>query len=216
MDIHRAVEGCAFRKTKEYQPETEKKMTVDRLFARLSHFVPENAIVVAETGVSLFGVAEMLMPKGAKFIGQVFYGSIGFTVGATLGISIAAPDRKVILCVGDGSFQVTAQDLSTMIRYKTKPTIILLNNDGYTIERLIIDGPYNDIQPWKYHRLPEIYGGEKGYDIYKEGEFDEALKKNEHSHTLNFLEVHLERMDCTQALAKAGETMATSNFVKLD
>jgi len=213
MDIHPAIEGCSFRHTKEFQPKNDQPLQVTRFFARVAHFIPEDAVVIAETGVSLFGAAEILMPKGTKFIGQVFYGSIGFTIGATLGVCIAAPNRKVILFVGDGSFQVTAQDLSTIIRHKLSPTIFLLNNDGYTIERLIIDGPYNDIQPWKYHLLPQVFGGEKGMDIFKEGELEDSLKKAKESKSLQFIEIHLDRMDSTESLAKAGATMASSNDV---
>jgi TPP-dependent 2-oxoacid decarboxylase len=61
----------------------------------------------------------------------------------------------------------TCQDLSTMIRYKQTPVIFLLNNDGYLIERMIDDGPYNDLQPWKYHKLPEVFGLEdKSFDVH--------------------------------------------------
>src|SRR5690349_3530992 len=126
----------------------------------------------------MFSAAETLLPKGCTFFGQVFYGSIGFTVGATLGAAVAAKNRPVLLFVGDGSFQVvlllqlelthkmTCQDVSTMIRYNLTPVIFLLNNFGYLIERVIdgkelcrlflifSDGPYNDIQNWKYHKLP--------------------------------------------------------------
>jgi indolepyruvate decarboxylase len=73
-----------------------------------------------------------------------------------VGACLAAPGRRVVLFVGDGAFQVTGQELSTIIRYRLKPVIFLLNNDGYTIERVICDRPYNDIQPWKYHRLAEF------------------------------------------------------------
>jgi len=213
LNIHRALDGCSFRRTKEFKSQKDTKLTVERFFDRISHFIPENAIVIAETGVSMFAVAEVLMPKGVKFIGQVFYGSIGYTVGATLGVAVAARDRPVILFIGDGSFQVTAQDLSTMIRLKTTPVIFLLNNDGYTIERLIIDGPYNDVQPWKYHKLPEVFGGRAGYEIFKEGELEETLQQvgKDTQKELQFVELHLDRMDCTNALKKAGESMASSN-----
>jgi len=157
------------------------------------------------------------MPKNAKFVAQVFYGSIGYTVGATLGVAIAARDRPVILFIGDGSFQVTAQDLSTMIRQHTTPTIFLLNNDGYTIERLIIDGPYNDIQPWKYHQLPQVFGAKSGtsFDVAKEGELEDAMKKIESKRDqLYFVEVHLDRMDCTASLASAGKSMAAQSIKK--
>ena len=115
------------------------------------------------------------MPEGAKFIGQTFYGSIGYTIGATVGACLAAPDRGVVLFVGDGSFQVTCQDLSTLIRYGQKPIIFLMNNDGYTIERVIVDRPYNDIQPWKYHRLVEVFGGGLAFDVHTEGQLEVAL-----------------------------------------
>ena len=77
--------------------------------------------------------------------------------------------------MGDGSFQVTCQDLSTMIRYGQKPIVFLLNNDGYTIERVIVDRPYNDIQPWKYHRLVEVFGGGLAFDVHTEGQLEAAL-----------------------------------------
>jgi len=215
LDIHKATDGCAHRRTSEFVAEPEKAITAQRFFDRIAHFIPENAIVIAETGVSMFGVAEVLMPKNAMFVAQVFYGSIGYTVGATLGVAIAARDRPVILFVGDGSFQVTAQDLSTMIRYKTTPTIFLINNDGYTIERLIIDGPYNDIQPWKYHKLLEVFGAKSGgsFDVEKEGALEDAIKQLEgRRDQLNFIEVHMGRMDCTDSLKSAGKAMAAQSL----
>jgi indolepyruvate decarboxylase len=133
LDIQCAAEGCTHRGTEPYQPDAPKPLTIKRFFDRTSHFIEKNSIVIAETGVSLFSAAEMLMPQGTTFIGQTFYGSIGYTVGATLGAATAAPDRQTILFVGDGSFQVTGQDLSTMIRNHLKPVIFLINNDGYTI-----------------------------------------------------------------------------------
>ena len=75
----------------------------------MCHFIENNSIVIAETGVSIFSAAEMLMPDGVTFLGQTFYGSIGYTVGATLGASVAAQDRYTVLYIGDSSFQVAFQ-----------------------------------------------------------------------------------------------------------
>lgn len=61
--------------------------------------------------------------------------------------------------VRDGPFQVTGQELLTMIRNHLKPVIFLINNDGYAIERVISDRPYNDLQPWKYNKPVEVFGG---------------------------------------------------------
>jgi indolepyruvate decarboxylase len=211
LEIHRAADGCVHRYTEAYRPDAPKPLTIKRFFDRMSHFIGDNSIVIAETGVSLFSAAEMLMPEGATFIGQTFYGSIGYTVGATLGAGMAAQDRRAVLFVGDGSFQVTCQDLSTMIRNRIKPVIFLLNNDGYTIERVISDHPYNDIQPWYYHKLVDVFGGGLGLDVRTEGELEEALGKAATADSLVFIEIHTGRLDCPESLRSAGRSMAKTN-----
>jgi indolepyruvate decarboxylase len=177
----------------------------------MSHFIEDNSIVIAETGVSLFSAAEMLMPEGATFIGQTFYGSIGYTVGATLGAGMAAPERHAVLFVGDGSFQVTCQDISTMIRNRLKPLIFLINNEGYTIERVICDRAYNNIQSWQYHKLVDVFGGGLGLDVRTEGELEDALGKAVKANGLVFIEIHTGRLDCPEALRSAGRSMAKAN-----
>ncbi len=211
MEITQAVNGCVHRITELYQPEVSKPLTIKRFFDRMSHFIKNDSIVIAETGVSLFSVAEMLMPEGATFIGQTFYGSIGYTVGATLGVCMAAQDKHVVLFVGDGSFQVTCQDISTMIRNNLKPIIFLINNDGYTIERVITDHSYNDLQPWRYHKLAEVFGGKVGFDVHTEGELEDALMQSATMDELVFIEIHTGQLDCPESLRMAGRTMAKIN-----
>ncbi|MGB2867650.1 MAG: thiamine pyrophosphate-binding protein [Bacteroidota bacterium] len=211
LEIQRAVDGCVHRHTEHFSPDAEKPLTIKRFFDRMSHYIENNSIVIAETGVALFSAAEMLMPEGATFIGQTFYGSIGYTVGATLGACMAAQDRPVVLFVGDGSFQVTCQDLSTMIRNGLKPVIFLLNNDGYTIERVIVDRSYNDLQPWKYHKLVGVFGGGLGLDVRTEGELEDALARAAASDGLVFIEIHTGRLDCPESLRRAGRSMASAN-----
>jgi indolepyruvate decarboxylase len=211
LEIQCAADGCVHRPTEPYRPDAPRPLTIKRFFDRMSHFIEDNSIVIAETGVSLFSAAEMLMPKGATFIGQTFYGSIGYTVGATLGAGVAAPDRQAVLFVGDGSFQVTCQDLSTMIRNRLKPVIFLINNDGYTIERVISDRPYNDIQPWHYHKLVDVFGGGLGLDVRTEGELEDALDQVAKTDGLAFIEIHTGRLDCPESLRSAGRSMAKMN-----
>jgi indolepyruvate decarboxylase len=211
LDIQCAHDGCVHRHSVPYRSDALKPLTIKRFFDRMSHFIEDNSIVIAETGVSLFSAAEMLMPEGATFIGQTFYGSIGYTIGATLGASMAAQDRRVVLFVGDGSFQVTCQDLSTMIRNHLKPVIFLMNNDGYTIERVIVDRPYNDIQPWHYHKLVDVFGGGLGLDVHTEGELEDALGRAATTDGIVFIEIHTGRLDCPESLRSAGRSMAKTN-----
>jgi TPP-dependent 2-oxoacid decarboxylase len=213
LDIQCASNGCVHRHTEPYNPDALKPITIKRFFDRMSHFIKSNSIVIAETGASIFSAAEMLLPEGATFIGQAFYGSIGYTVGATLGAGMAAQDRRVVLFVGDGSFQVTCQDLSTIIRNNLKPIIFLINNDGYTIERVIVDRSYNDIQPWKYHKLVEVFGGGQSFDVRTEGELEDALAKAAVTDDLVFIEIHTDRLDCSESLRSAGRSMAKANHL---
>jgi TPP-dependent 2-oxoacid decarboxylase len=211
LEIHRATDGCVHRHTEPYRPNLPTPLTIKRFFDRVSHFIEKDSIVIAETGVSLFSTAEMLMPDGVTFIGQTFYGSIGYTIGATLGASMAAQDRRAVLFVGDGSFQVTGQDLSTMIRNHLKPIIFIINNHGYTIERVICDRPYNDIHPWHYHKLVDIFGGGLGLEVRTEGELEDALGKAVTTDGLVFIEIHTGRLDCPESLRSAGRSMAKAN-----
>ena len=151
------------------------------------------------------------MPEGATFLGQSFYGSIGYTVGATVGACLAASGRRVVLFVGDGAFQVAAQELSTIIRNGLAPVVFLLNNDGYTTERVICDRPYNDIQPWKYHRLVEVFGTALAFDVRTEEELEEALRQAEAVDSVVFIEVHTDRLDASAWLKGVGTAAARAN-----
>ena len=101
-----------------------------------------------------------------------------------------------------------------MIRHGLRPVVFLINNDGYTIERVICDRPYNDIQPWAYHRLPEVFGGGQAFDVHTEGQLEEALARPACRTELVFIEIHTDRLDCSESLKKAGETMARTNKIE--
>lgn len=181
-------------------------ITQRHFWYRFAHFLQENDIIVAETGTCLFSASVVPLPKGATFIGQVLWGSIGYSVGSLLGCCVAVPQRRSILLVGDGSFQMTAQELSTIFRYDFKPIIFLINNDGYTIERDIHGErmPYNDIQPWNYHQLPEVFAGNGwGIKVSTQSELEAALQKAEQNRDrLAFIEVVMEKMDSPEVLLK--------------
>jgi indolepyruvate decarboxylase len=136
---------------------------------------------------------------------------MGFSIPAALGTQIARPDLRSVVIVGDGAFQMTGAELSSLIRHKFPTIIIVLDNGGYGTERFLHPGTFefNEIQPWAYHKLPEVYGGGKGYEARTEGEFDEALScawadtKN-----LSLIQVHLDRDDHSVALERLTEKLS--------
>ena len=151
-----------------YTPNPKEKLKVKRFFQRIASFLKPDDIVVADVGDSLYSTSGLLFPKNATFIAQTFYNSIGYSVGASVGVS-TDQKRRTLLFVGDGSLQIGAQEIATAIKYGHQLIIFVLNNDGYGIERAIYDGPYNDISPWRYHLLPQALGGEPGLWRRREG-----------------------------------------------
>lgn len=184
-----------------------------RFFDFVSKILPDNCIVLADLGECLFSLAETLMPSGATFIAQSFYGSIGYTVGATLGVCAAlenSPPRPVFLFVGDGSLQMTCQELSTIIRQGYTPFVFVLNNSGYSIERCILDGEFNSIAQWKYHLLPVVFGGSAGSDVNTEDDLQRAVRTAFESWLgqLHLIEVHVPSGDVSESMKAAGQSMA--------
>jgi indolepyruvate decarboxylase len=136
---------------------------------------------------------------------------MGFAVPAALGVQMARPNTRVVAIVGDGAFQMTGMELSNLVRHKFPTVVIVLDNSGYGTERLLHAGDwrFNDIQPWQYHRLPEILGGGTGYEIRTEGEFDAALTAAWTDRSgPSVLHVHLDPSDCSRALARMAERMS--------
>jgi pyruvate decarboxylase/indolepyruvate decarboxylase len=170
-----------------------------RFWERMETFLQPNDIVIGEVGSSAIALGNVRFPDNATFISQMSWASIGYTVGATLGTLLANPKRRTVLFVGDGSFQLTAQEVSTMIRHHLAPVIFLINNDGYTVER-IIHGEnmhYNDIQPWKYAQLPAVFGDNVWtVKVTNEVELEHALAEAaKHTDKLCFIEAVFPRMD---------------------
>lgn len=189
----------------------------------MGSYLKDNDIVITETGTANFGIWETKFPAGVTALSQVLWGSIGYSVGATQGAALAArdagEDRRTILFVGDGSFQLTAQEVSTMIRLGLKPTIFVICNDGYTIERFIhgMEAEYNDIQTWHYKDLVKVFGAKEGtyrtYQIktkqeitalFKDAEFNSADK-------LQFVELYIPKEDAPRGLKLTADASAARN-----
>jgi indolepyruvate decarboxylase len=117
-------------------------------------------VVLADQGTSFYGMAGHRLPHGVTFIGQPLWGSIGYTLPAALGAGLAHPERRTVLLIGDGAAQLTVQDLGVFFREGLSPVIVVVNNDGYTVERAIHGktAPYNDIVRWDWSRIPGALG----------------------------------------------------------
>jgi pyruvate decarboxylase len=145
------------------------------LWRVLANFLREGDIVLGETGTAGYGVREMPLPKHVRLFTPVTWLSIGYMLPGAQGAALAQEElvassdyhglnnARTILLIGDGSFQMTAQELATIIRHRLNVVIFLINNDGYTIERCIHGRKqgYNDISPWRYLEAPSLFGANK-------------------------------------------------------
>jgi indolepyruvate decarboxylase len=113
--------------------------------------------------------------------------------------------------VGDGAFQMTGLELATAARYGLNPIVIVLNNSGYGTERQMQDGPYNDLWPWRFHRVPDLLGAGRGFIVETEQQLDDALREaRRHTKSFCLLEIRLGRSDRSPALQRLAGRMARS------
>lgn len=189
-------------------------IAVGALYPRWANFLKPNDILITETGTSSMGLAFALMPKGATFHNQTLWGAIGWATPAAFGAAVAAPDRRVVLVTGEGSHQLTAQEISQFGRRGLKPIVFVLNNSGYLIERLLCNNPefvYNDLASWHYSEVPHALGCDGWFTarVSTCGEFDKALKTAEQGNTGAYIEVVTDKYAASPLSMKLHESIKT-------
>jgi TPP-dependent 2-oxoacid decarboxylase len=150
-------------------------VTLNGLFRHLDGLLDERTLVIADVGESLFAAADLHVHRRFEFLAPAYYTSMGFAVPAAVGASFADPTLRPIVLVGDGAFQMTGTELSTAVRYGQTPIVVVLNNRGYSTEREILEGPFNDVHEWRYERICDMIGGGVGTRITTQGEFERGL-----------------------------------------
>ena len=182
-----------------HREATAEKLTSSYIYPRLQEFIKENDIVIAETGIVPHGVAPMKFPNNTELQTQTLWGSIGWATPATLGVCLAKPKSRVILITGEGSHQLTAMEIGNMLRRGVKPIIIVLNNNGYTIERVLSDNPndkFNDIMQMNYSKFARVFDGDVwSTKVTTAEDFDKALKVTQIMNKMCYIEICTDKMD---------------------
>lgn len=175
------------------------KLTSEYIYPRLQEFMKDNDVLVAETGIIPQGVAQIKFPNNSELVTQTLWGSIGWATPATLGTCIASQNRRVILFTGEGSHQLTALELGNMLRCGVKPIVIVLNNKGYTIERVLSNSPddkFNDVMQMNYSKFARVFEGDIwSTKVETQDDFDKALRVSQIMNKLCYIEVCTEPDD---------------------
>jgi indolepyruvate decarboxylase len=186
-----------------------QKITVKRLFERLNKTLSDDTVVITDVGDALFGGLDLVVHGKTEFLAPAYYLSLGFAVPASIGAQLANPRLRPLVLVGDGGFQMSGMEVSTIARLKLNPIIILLNNRGYGTERPLQDGPFNDLQLWHYSQIPQIFGGGIGLKVATEDELDDALETAQaHMDSFTLIDVQLDPHDKSSALERLTQRLA--------
>jgi indolepyruvate decarboxylase len=192
-----------------WQPHPDRPITIRRLFQKINSILDDQTVVLADPGDALFGAADLTIRQRTEFIGPSYYASMGFAVPGAIGAQCANPKFRPLVLVGDGAFQMTGMELGTAVRLGFNPIVVVLNNRGYGTERFLLEGRFNDIPNWQYHRLPEVLGAGRGFEVHTETELESAMQEAlAHKQSFSLLNVHIPENDTSPALRRLGERLA--------
>lgn len=192
-----------------WEARAETPITIRRLFQKVNAIIDDKTIVIADPGDALFGASDLMIHRGTEFMSPSFYTSMGFSVPAAIGSQSARPDLRPLVLVGDGAFQMTGMELSTAVRRGFNPIVVVLNNQGYGTERFLLEGSFNNITNWNYHRLPELLGAGQGFEVRTEMDLEQAMRTAlDNRESFSLLNVHLAQDDTSPALRRLAERLA--------
>ena len=191
-------------------------LTQENFWHTVQQYLAPNDIILVDQGTAAFGAAALSLPGGAEVLVQPLWGSIGYALPAAFGAQTACPDRRVILIIGDGAAQLTLQELGSMLRDGQSPVILLLNNDGYTVERAIhgANQRYNDIAAWSWTLMPQAFSREcqaECWRVTQAVQLEEVLARLSHPQRLSLIEVVLPKADLPELLRTVTRALESRN-----
>ncbi len=174
---------CEAMQAHEQQGADDEAIRQEDLWHIIADHLNHNNLVFADQGTAYFGISAVRLPEGVTAYGQPLWGSIGYTLPASLGAAVASPHKRSVLLIGDGSALLTIQEIAVMIKEEINPVIVLVNNDGYTVERAIHgeNQHYNDIPACDWQVMPKAFGATDNNSLLLRvktaGELKDALKR---------------------------------------
>jgi indolepyruvate decarboxylase len=195
---------------------SDDPLTQDAYWKAIQNFLRPGDVIVVEDGASSAGMGRLTLPEASTYItGAFVWCSIGYATPALLGAILASPGRRHILLTGEGSLQMTVQELSTVMRHELKPFIFVINNSGYTVERAVLgkDAKYNDVANWRYSALPNVFSRDNKAETYVVQTGNELQKVLNSPHSeMVFVESVMDKYDAPIDLIVGGHALADSDY----
>jgi indolepyruvate decarboxylase len=195
---------------------SDDPLTQTAYWRAMQNFLRPGDVIVVEDGTSSAGFGRLTLPDDCICISGAFvWCSIGYATGALLGAILASPGRRHILLTGEGSLQLTVQEISTVMRHDLMPLIFINNNSGYTVERAVLgkDAKYNDVANWRYSELPRVFSRDKKADTYIVTTSNELQKVLDAPHSAMVLvECVMDKYDAPLDLIVGGHAIADTDY----
>ena len=151
------------------------------LFKELRQVLPKNAAITMDAGTLCLQATDALNyfePK--SLFTPLDFGLVGFSFPAGLGIKLAAPERPVVSCHGDGGMGMVLAELSTAVDNNINTTTIVFNNGSWGAEKSYQKDFFSeryigaDVSSPQFDKVAELYGC-KGYKVEKVSEIKDAV-----------------------------------------
>lgn len=165
--ITKTFEKNNFKQIKKKTNE-KGKIKVDDILPLIETVLDEDDIFTMETGLFSLSGSFLNLKKNVEYLSQTLWGSIGWATPALFGAMMADNKKHHIMFTGEGAHQLTIQEMANFFEYNLKPVIFVLNNNGYTVERVLSKDPddkFNNITNWNYPKLIEGFSNNKDYFI---------------------------------------------------
>jgi indolepyruvate decarboxylase len=191
-----------------WNPESGKAITTAVLLSAINHHLSAKLAVIADVGDVMFGASDLHIHSSYAFLSPAYYTSMGSAIPGAVGVAFARPGVLPVVLVGDGAFQMSCTELSTLVRYKKSAIVVVLNNDGYTTERYLLEGDFNDLPMWNYERIVDVIGGGTGWVVRTETDLAAALDTALKCGGIHVLNVHVDRYDVSPGLRRVTEGLS--------
>ena len=201
MDIPREPHVKIPPREKTTFSPVDAPITTGRMFQKIDSILTEDMAIIADVGDSLFGASDLRVHHRNHFLSPAFYTSMGAAIPGALGVQIAMSDVRPIVIVGDGAFQMSMTEISTIKEHGMNPIIFILNNNGYTTERFLKEGDFNNIRRWDYHEVVKVFGG-KSAMVTTEHELEDAVDLALDSKEVFIINVCVGEKDISPALKR--------------
>jgi len=191
-----------------FNSKKDEPIKTARFFEKINSILDKTMAIVADIGDSLFGASDLTVHHKNYFLSPAYYTTMGFAIPGALGLQTALPNVRPIVLVGDGAFQMSSSEIGTMLKRKLNPIIFVLNNRGYTTERFLKDGDFNNVFEWRYDKIHEFFNGGSGVKVETEQELDDAIEIALKSKEVFVINVCLGQKDISPALQRMTQALS--------